>query len=152
MCIDCESILVMKESEQFELPGLDGVELPEEMRLGVDLLDCQHQYLFSQLAAFQKWGTRSISSEIASELFHLIGKTLLDHFQDEEAFMKEISMPGAELNAHIEDHTRIINEYVYLQDLTFLAPNMKIYEFLDPIENWITTHLVNFDLHIRDYL
>jgi hemerythrin len=128
------------------------IELPASMRLGVDQLDRQHQRLIEQLNRLRKRQDVPINSEVVGEVSYLMGSSLLEHFRAEEAFMSQTCMPREMFEEHRKEHDRIIHGYVEFQEQMLSSPHMKVGEILSTVENWITTHILDFDLQIRGYI
>ena len=64
----------------------------------------------------------------------------------------QLGAPPDEFEAHKDDHTRLIEEYVALlvNELDGKPPTpSQVAELLD---SWLNDHIVNHDLKIRNYL
>lgn len=123
------------------------VKLPPELVVGIGVVDEQHRLLLAQLDYLTcKAEGQTLDSEIMGECAYVIGQTLLMHFRTEEEIMWRNKTPADQLARHIDDHGRIISEYVALQELIMTKPDTKIHDVLGMIEDWIVTHIADFDV------
>lgn len=126
--------------------------LPANMLLGIAPLDAEHAELVAQLRRLQAIQNQPISSEIVGEVNHVIGRALLAHFENEEVIMKLSAMPADELQEHMSEHLRIVEEYTNLQLAMIEGGNVPASEIIDKVEGWVMDHIANFDLAIRQYV
>ena len=87
----------------------------EKYRIGVELIDTQHQELFRRLSNFIQIVQNNIpwndKLEEVKETLNFLQEYVVFHFNDEEAYMKEINYPDLELHKKIhKDFRDEINE------------------------------------------
>ena len=70
----------------------------------------------------------------------------MEHFKTEEEIIRYSRVPANELARHVEDHYRIIDEYVALQGLIMTKQHQHINDVLDTIKNWVIQHIADFDV------
>ncbi len=128
------------------------IQLPPELLTGVGAIDEEHRLLIAQLDYLRKAQDQTVDSEIMGECAHVIGRALMNHFKTEEEIMKRSTMPADEVQRHIQEHGRIIEEYVALQGTIMTMPRTKISDVTQTIENWIIGHAAVFDVPIKQYL
>lgn len=121
-----------------------------EYRIGVELIDEEHRYLFDLINAFHDThvgGTnRSALGQILNRLVHYAEQ----HFRHEEAIMKAEAYP-----AYVEHCA--LHEDLYLTIFRLseklaagsLRDDMETVRF---IRSWLVTHIVQHDLQFSDYL
>lgn len=122
------------------------VRLPSELVTGITVVDEQHRMLLSQYEFMRGKRHLSLTSEFMGDCLHDIGQTLMEHFKTEEDVMRYSRVPADELARHVEDHFRIIDEYVALQGLVMTKPHQHIHDVLGTVENWVIQHIANFDV------
>ncbi len=127
------------------------VQLPPKLVTGIAAIDDEHRLLIAQFDYLRKERDQTLDSETMGECAYVIGQTLLDHFKNEEELMKRSNMPADEIDRHIKEHSRIINEYVALQEKIMANPKSKVRDVLHHVEQWTVAHIAEYDLAIRRY-
>ncbi len=93
-----------------------------------------------------------VNSERASDVFSKIGRLLESHFETEESLMKHHGVPADWLEAHRQEHTRILSECADI-DLQVMAGRILTVTDIYPLlREMIIDHGVQYDLDIRKYL
>lgn len=136
----------------FVRAGHSEPKLEESLRIGLPVVDRDHGELIALLDRFRGVPRVAINSEVAGDLIYSIGKALCDHFTAEERIMEGLAVPEDEFQTHLDDHNRIIEEYVSLQERVIASPNTMVEEILDTVRAWVLTHIKEHDLKIRNYL
>lgn len=127
----------------------------EKYRIGVDLIDSQHQELFKRLSKFIQIVQNNIpwedKLEEVKETLNFLGGYVVFHFNDEENFMKEINYPDFELHKKIhEDFKDEINEYIKLFEKEGFTED-KIQELNAKLMTWLIMHVGKMDQQIGKY-
>lgn len=128
----------------------------EEYRVGVDLIDKQHQELFKRLSAFievvqndDPWESKL---DRVKETMSFMQQYVVTHFDDEEAYQKSIGYP--ELESHQEAHAKFkdsINEYVVeFETVGFTEDKMQ--EFSGKLMAWLIMHVGHVDKKIGEFV
>lgn len=130
----------------------DHIQLPAELVIGVEAIDTDHRLLIAQLEHLRRAHDQTVDSEIMGECAYVIGQTLFAHFKTEEEFMASSGMPKEDIQQHIRDHDRIIEEYAALQALAMKEPKTRVGDIVSTIESWITAHIAHFDVRLKPYV
>lgn len=128
----------------------------EKYKVGVDLIDVQHEELFNRLSSFiqvvqneSEWEDRL--DEI-KETMAFMQDYVVFHFDDEENYMEEINYP--EIEAHKDFHIEfkdMINDYVDIFEKGgFTEEKMK--EFGAKLMTWLIIHVGKMDQKIGEYV
>ncbi|UWV46887.1 hemerythrin family protein [Acetivibrio thermocellus] len=128
----------------------------EKYKIGIDLIDQQHEELFRRVSEF----TRIIRSEEnwdaridkVKETMAFMKDYVVDHFNEEEAYQAKINYP--ELEAHkkahasfkegIENYVKIFEEEGFNED--------RIQEFGGKLMTWLIMHVAGMDQKIGEYV
>jgi len=128
----------------------------DQYKIGVDLIDKQHQELFKRLNNFliiirndQPLEEKMVQVE---ETFGFMGEYVDVHFKSEEALQKKVKYPGYE--AHHKIHEKFKQDIVafkkefekdkYNEDL--------IMEFSGRLLTWLINHVTGEDQNIAKYV
>lgn len=121
-------------------------------RVGVQGVDDQHLAIAKMIDALSVLDATEASSESISDAMAAIGKLMREHFDAEEEVLVQLGAPADEVEAHKSDHTRLLDEYVGLiEDALDGRPPVPS-ELAAFLQGWLSDHIVNHDLKIRDYL
>lgn len=131
---------------------MDSLDFDVALKVGIQGVDNQHKAIAKMVETISACGEADGSSESVSEAMTTIGRLIREHFNSEEKILEQLGAPAAEVEAHKDDHTRLINEYVDLL-MNMIngrpVPPTQLGAFL---RSWLTEHITNYDLKIRDYL
>jgi len=124
--------------------------LPPEMQIGVASIDSEHFRLVSLLDRLIY--DPSPTTARFSEAFRLLGEEIVAHFTNEERILRSCGMPMVEVDAHVEAHNRILDEYALL-DVDMIDNSYgEAWDVSRMIRSWILDHLVEYDLKICKYI
>lgn len=128
----------------------------DKYKVGVELIDEQHKELFKRLSEFiQIVQTKSDWNERldkVKETMEFMQEYVVFHFDDEEAYQKEINYPDYEL--HKEVHRKFkegINDYVEIFQRGGFTEE-KIQEFCAKLMTWLIMHVGKMDQKIGEYV
>lgn len=122
------------------------------LRLGVPLIDLQHQELFSSLEKLTGSGQTQFPDEVLSDVLTRLGTQIRHHFTTEEKLMLAIGLPEAMLREHREAHSLILEELaqIHLDAMHGKAANLP--EIVATVSTWVQQHLVEFDLALKPFI
>lgn len=131
---------------------MDSLDVDTALKVGIQGVDTQHKAIAKMVDALSAWSESDPSAESITDAMTTIGRLIREHFNSEEKVLAQLGAPAADIEAHKNDHTRLVNEYV---DLLMNMINGKpvcperLGAFL---RGWLSEHIVNYDLKIREYL
>ncbi|NLL05565.1 MAG: hemerythrin family protein [Clostridiaceae bacterium] len=125
-------------------------------KIGVDLIDQQHEELFRRVSNF----TQTIRNEEnweakldkVKETMVFMKDYVITHFDEEEAYQAKIDYPDIE--KHKEAHAQFkeaVNEYVKIFEEEGFNEH-KIQEFGGKLMTWLIMHVGNMDQKIGEYM
>lgn len=127
----------------------------EKYRLGVPLIDGQHEELFRRVTDFVEtvrgpgeWETKTGA---VSRTLEFMKDYVVTHFRDEEAYQKKIGYPDAQAHArvhndmvaYVADVARQYEERGYDQQL--------VQQFAGKLLAWLINHVASDDQKIADF-
>lgn len=127
----------------------------EEYKIGVPLIDEQHEELFSRVTTF----VETIRSDrLWNEKVKRVNDTLefmkdyvVTHFQDEEAYQKEIGYPEAEQHRKIHQDMVSYIEMISRQNEINGSKEIVMQQFAGRIVTWLVNHVVGEDQKIAEF-
>lgn len=128
----------------------------EKYKVGVSLIDEQHEELFKRLSNFIKivqsendWEDKL---DEVKETMAFMGEYVVFHFNDEENYMEEINYP--EIEIHKEIHRKfkgMINDYVEIFEQGGFTEE-KMQEFSAKLMTWLIMHVGKMDQKVGEYV
>lgn len=127
----------------------------EKYRLGVPLIDEQHEELFHRVTDFVETVRRPVpwkdKNRKVNETLDFMKEYVVSHFRDEEAYQKEIGYPG--LEAHRKIHGDMVR---YVADVSreYEGPGDKeqlMQQFAGKLLAWLINHVASEDQKIADF-
>lgn len=127
----------------------------DKYKVGVPQIDTQHEELFSRVTVFvetlrsEKEWEEKVNS--VNETLAFMKDYVVTHFQDEEAYQKEIDYP------HLEAHKKIHNDmvaYVGMFSEQYEKDGYKeiqLQQFAGKLVTWLVNHVVSEDQKIADF-
>jgi hemerythrin len=127
------------------------ITLAENMKVGVELIDIQHQELIDRLNTVTYMGTQSTSKEETLKTLNLLNEYVIKHFRDEEELQKSVEYPK------YEEH-RKLHQY-YIEELYDLKKefdtNGNSAKFTTDLSKsiivWILRHIRLVDMEFGEY-
>lgn len=128
----------------------------EKYRIGVPLIDSQHEELFRRVTEFVETlrspGEWNQKSEKVNETLDFMKDYVITHFHDEEAYQREIGYP------EFEEHRKIHNDMVrYVGEVA--AQNERgdcderlMQQFAGKLLAWLINHVAANDQKIAQYV
>tara|TARA_R110000787_G_scaffold86057_14_gene183467 strand:- start:3378 stop:3761 length:384 start_codon:yes stop_codon:yes gene_type:complete len=118
--------------------------IPESFIIGVEAIDAEHQTILREIGDIKQGFESGHSDNLGRSLLR-VGKMLKNHFQNEEAFMKEIGFPGME--AHAAEHEELLSRVGDL-DIETADIGNELIAFLDAIFQ----DMGKSDIYLREFL
>jgi len=124
------------------------IDWNDSLMIDLPTIDEQHKKLIALSNSLLQAMINGMGQEVLSTLFDELRAYTAYHFQDEEAFMRQIDYPGLadQLIAH-EQLTKDVDEFRVKLMKDDVAPN----EALDFINGWIVCHIQDMDAKIAEY-
>lgn len=128
----------------------------EKYRVGVEVIDQQHEELFRRVADFlnsvQRVGSWDDKLAKVKETLEFMQEYVVVHFEAEEALQREINYPDYEahkkahedLKGTVADYASIFEQEGYLQE--------TVQEFGAKLMTWLIMHVAATDQKIGEYL
>ncbi|MDR2898623.1 MAG: bacteriohemerythrin [Spirochaetaceae bacterium] len=121
-------------------------------KVGVTLIDEQHQELINRINQVTSMGIESVSKEQTEKTLDFLGDYIVKHFGDEEVLQKKSGYPQYEW--HKEQHQIYIDNFKKLK-AEFMANGASIKYTMDlnnSIIDWIVKHIKNVDTKLGLFL
>lgn len=127
----------------------------EKYKIGVELIDRQHEELFRRVSDFigtvrseNPWETKLFK---VKETLEFMKDYVITHFRDEEAYQAEINYPGLEKHKKIHDDFKAeVAEFVRLFEETGFDEDL-VQRFSGKLLAWLINHVAGIDQKIGDY-
>jgi len=134
------------------------VSWTNNLNIGIELIDKQHQEIFKQTNIFLKKldenkKDQEKTTETVEELFYFLSDYFVTHFNDEESLQLKYNYPR--YKRHKEIHHNFINKITEIK-YKFLNEEESIDELIeiikDKIMNWLINHIAEEDTLISEYI
>lgn len=127
----------------------------EEYRIGVPLIDQQHEELFSRVTVFvdtvrsdTKWSEKVNK---VNDTLEFMKAYVVTHFQDEEAYQKEIGYPEAEKHRKIHEDMMSYIGMIARQNEYNGSKEIVMQQFAGRLVTWLVNHVVGEDQKIAEF-
>jgi hemerythrin len=122
----------------------------DDLRVGHEEIDNQHATLFEAVNRLHGALRTGRSREEQGGILSFLRSYTVDHFQMEEAFMKEKGYP--ELEAHRALHHELIEQVIELEE-KFAAGSMTLSIMtMHFLKDWLSNHIHNEDRKLVEFL
>jgi len=125
--------------------------IPSALMTGLPAIDREHETLMASLRLLEREPMANARSERFLEIVSQLGQQIFQHFDAEEAILKDSSMPAADVAEHIRAHNNILEQYAELQQDLMLGKTLEQSGVLAMIERWIVNHVVTHDLKMKEH-
>ena len=124
------------------------IDWSDDYLIGIDMIDKQHQEFFARVHRLYESCLASEGEKDVQEMLDFLKNYAIEHFQAEEAFMKQHRYPGVE--EHSKLHATFLDEYSKLsEEYRNLGSNQDLADNItDMVQNWLIDHIAEAD---RDY-
>ena len=127
----------------------------DKYKVGVELIDEQHEELFGRLSRFikvvQDEGPWDEKIDEVKETLNFLQEYVVYHFDAEEGYQEKINYP--EIESHKEEHAKFketINDYVLIFEQGGFTEE-KIQELSAKIMTWLIMHVGRVDQELAKY-
>jgi len=128
----------------------------EKYKVGVPLIDTQHEELFSRVSTFVEtlrsdadWDKKV---DNVSQTLAFMKEYVVTHFHDEEEYQKKVGYPNYE--AHRKIHDDMV-AYVGMVSEQYEKNGLKeihMQQFAGKLVTWLVNHVVSEDQKIADFV
>ena len=133
-------------------PGHQAFVLPNEMRLGVNEIDHQHEEMFSLLNRMVAVPSDDAGAIQFSQCMSQLGQFIARHFNDEERIFRNFGVPESELLRHVEAHKKLLGTFTELQMYLLASEDPDHRKIAETIEGWLRGHFLAYDLKMQRFL
>jgi hemerythrin len=127
----------------------------EEYKIGVPLIDEQHEELFSRVTVFVETirSDREWEEKVSkvNDTLEFMKDYVITHFQDEEAYQKEIGYPEAEQHKKIHQDMESYIEMIKGQNEINGCKEIVMQQFAGRIVTWLVNHVVGEDQKVAEF-
>jgi hemerythrin len=124
--------------------------MTEDMKIGIEIIDTQHQELFDRFNELSSLASENLKEEIQKTLGFL-DNYVVQHFSDEEEIQKQCNYPLFEW--HKEQHKAFVQTFQKLE-ADFIA-NGTTTTFIINLDNalvgWLKHHITSADVEFGKY-
>ncbi len=114
-------------------------EFTDDLRVGHDEIDSQHLGLFEAISCLHDALRAGRSRQEQADILAFLRGYTVDHFEAEEAFMREASYPA--LEAHQELH-RALTQQVHELEAKYALGTMTLSIMtMHFLKDWLTNHI-----------
>ena len=126
------------------------IEWTQELSVGIESLDQQHQNLVEILNKFNEGRRRGRGTKIMNNILNEIIGYTQEHFAFEERLLEEAGYPGLKL--HQSQHRQLIQKIERFQ-FDFIQQNRRITAEMGEFLNyWLTSHILKDDKEYSECL
>ncbi|CCQ75037.1 bacteriohemerythrin [Magnetospira sp. QH-2] len=124
------------------------IEWRDDLSVGIDTLDQDHQEIIRLINAFIESVETSLGVVTIHDRFRALQKVVHRHFADEETMMRQAEFE--EFDAHKMQHDRLGEELDLLWDKMVLDPVFKADDGMKEwLESWLFRHVIRHDFEYR---
>lgn len=120
----------------------------EKFRIGVDVIDTQHQSLFEKTEELMKHFRESKDKQKCIDTILFLKGYAVQHFSDEEAYQMYINYEG--FPAHQEEHKQFV-QTVLAHEKAMVASDFAdkdVQDFIATLSTWLLYHVTGSDMLI----
>jgi hemerythrin len=122
----------------------------KEYRVGVEVIDDEHRYLFDLINAFHDNHVGGANHAALGKILNLLVHYAEQHFQHEEAIMADAGYPAHA--AHCALHEELYLTLFRLAEQLGAGSLRVDTETMRFVHNWLAGHIVRHDLQFADFL
>lgn len=132
--------------------GNDAKDISMPIRLGIGLIDYQHESLIKLVDNLCELQHQAISSSDVLALWNDLGRELQAHFADEERLIRRITFAQYKQRAHTQDHAAILETYAKLKLTLVVDTRNRATDWGTMIRSILLKHYANFDMDMHQAL
>lgn len=122
----------------------------DDYRVGVPLIDTEHQYLIGLINEFHDKHASRVTRPLAMSVLNKLVSYAEQHFQHEEALMDEIGFPRLahqqELHEQLYSSIFVLNEELSQEHAIADGKTMRF------LRHWLLDHILDEDMAIGNFL
>lgn len=121
------------------------------IELGIKNIDAQHKELMEKANHLNSQVDGRVLSEVTTDTARFLAQYVLDHFQEEEAFLREVNYPYYDEHKKLHDDFRVlIQERLNKLDQNTISFS-DYYEISRMLNDWIMDHINRADRAMARY-
>lgn len=126
------------------------LEWNDSLSLGIYRIDSQHMQLIEVANDFLDSARQGHDQEAVQKTLARLREYTVNHFRDEEAYMKEIHYPRR--GEHEGEHRNLVHRVKQFQRDLYKHRDITIDTLRDFLREWLVGHIINSDLKIAEWL
>ncbi len=121
------------------------IDWSDDYLIGIDKIDKQHKEFFAKVHRLYEDCLACEGEKDVQEALDFLKNYAIEHFQAEEAFMREYEYPGVE--EHSKLHAEFLGEYSKFSDeFNSLGSNQALADHItDMVQDWLIDHIAQAD-------
>ena len=127
-------------------------KITNDMKTNVELIDKQHEELFSRINEVVSMSTKAASKEETEKTLKFLGDYIVRHFSDEESLQRKHGYPKYEW--HRQQHQNFVKAFNDLkQEYRNNGPSVQYTMQLNKsIIEWIVKHIKTVDVELGKHI
>lgn len=122
----------------------------DSLSTGISAIDDQHRDIAQLGAKMLKESGLSLTSEEFGDYFADFWRLVADHFDAEEKIMRTLNLPDDVLQAHIHEHSALLERLIQLNIHSAAVSERKnVSDIAHEVITIVVDHIVHFDLALR---
>ncbi|WP_147822356.1 bacteriohemerythrin [Salidesulfovibrio onnuriiensis] len=126
------------------------LEWNDSLSIGIYRVDSQHMRLIEVANDFLRTAGEGRDGEAIQTTLTRLREYTVNHFRDEEAYMREIHYPR--LARHQEEHRNLVQRVKQFQRDLYEQRDITVEVMRDFLREWLVGHIINSDLKIAEWL
>lgn len=127
------------------------LQISEEMKVGIEKIDRQHQELVDRFNELSSMDSPNPLSDEVQKTLDLLGRYVVEHFNDEEELQRECAFPDYE--RHREQHLGFVQTFQKLRE-EFIADGTSgtfIMHLDNSLIGWVKDHIKGYDVEFGKF-
>jgi len=129
-----------------------GIERPNLIPIGIDIIDEQHQMLANMVYTAQNQLTETSTREEIEAMIHDLMGYALYHFETEEELMHEYHYDAGEMETHCEEHRGFSATIARFQQDMHVGKLVSGDQLLAYVKQWLESHTLYTDQKLGEFL
>ena len=128
------------------------IQWTDDLSINIGNLDVQHKEIFKRYDMFIGACKEGKGKEQLVDLLDFLNVYVYEHFEHEEALMKEYAYPAFE--AHCKEHLKLMQTVQKFRTrLMMVGANVGLLaEVNNVLQNWLIDHIKKTDMELGGYL
>ncbi|MCK9381203.1 MAG: hypothetical protein M0P95_09070 [Sulfuritalea sp.] len=124
----------------------------ESMRIGMKLIDEQHEELLSWIGKLNDAPTAAITSKSFVDSISAVKKLETLHFETEEIFMQRLGLPHEQVQEHVNAHGELLKELVQVELDAGNGIRKTAAEVHRGIKDHVLSHIARHDMPLSRHI